>query len=409
MNNRADCSSWTSNDRNQTADLAGSDWDIAVIGAGPAGAVAAIQLAARGMSVVLLDSKAFPRDKVCGGCLNQRAWQGLQSVTVPRGKTSAPARILAAGASEVNRLRLNCLGREANWALPGMHAISRRTMDDLLIRMAIESGVIFCAETAAKVVDDAAEHFRKVQLMTPDASTCTIRARIVIAADGLGHSSLNGISAFASQVVASARIGLGTLVTDDSPSYAAHELTMSVGHFGYVGVTRVENAQLNVAAAVDTGAMKQLGPAKTIATILASCNLPMLDSLRDAKWTGTLPLTRQSQTVAARRLFAIGDAAGYVEPFTGEGMSWAIVSALQFCNLLVDTDLDDCERLTTAWIGKWRQQVRRKQLLCRGLAGLLRHPQMAGLSLAMARSLPWIPQWLIARVSGVGNTYTGAA
>ena len=138
-------------------------------------------------------------------------------------------------------------------------------------------------------------------------------------------------------------IGLGTIVTDESQSYAAHELTMSVGQCGYVGLTRVEHAELNVAAAVDAWAMKQFGPAKTIAMILGNCQLPMLDSLRNAKWTGTLPLTRQSRTVAARRLFAIGDAAGYVEPFTGEGMSWAIVSAIQLCHLLDTADIEDCE------------------------------------------------------------------
>ena len=49
-------------------------------------------------------------------------------------------------------------------------------MDELLINMAVEAGVVFCAETAAKVVDDAALRFRNVQLAAPDSTTCTIRA-----------------------------------------------------------------------------------------------------------------------------------------------------------------------------------------------------------------------------------------
>ncbi len=391
------------------SDLANVTWDVVVIGAGPAGAVASIQMAARGQRVLLLDAKAFPRDKVCGGCLNQRAWQALQHVVVPQGQAGAPERLLAAGAAAVHRLRLNCLGREANWALPTMHAISRRTMDEVLIELAVASGVVFCEETSAKVVDDDARHVRSVRLTGADADDCTITARTIVAADGLGHSSLSDVAAFTSQVAANSRLGLGTIVVDDSQNYPVHELTMSVGRCGYVGLTRVENGQLDVAAAVDASALKQLGPATAIATILESCQLPVPASLRTAKWTGTLPLTRQSQTVAARRLFTIGDAAGYVEPFTGEGMSWAIVSALTLSQLLTTRDLDDCEQLTAAWIAQWRQHVRRKQLVCRGLTSLIRHPRLAGYSLTMARSLHWIPQWLIARASGVGYTHTGAA
>ena len=52
-------------------------WDILIIGAGPAGAVAARQLALAGLDVLLVDRKAFPRRKVCGGCLNERALAGL--------------------------------------------------------------------------------------------------------------------------------------------------------------------------------------------------------------------------------------------------------------------------------------------------------------------------------------------
>lgn len=401
----------TANEIQRFSNLAGSDWDIAVIGAGPAGIIASLQLAARGLKVLLIDSKAFPRDKVCGGCLNQRAWQSLSHVAVRDHCPSIPSRLMAAGASEVNRLRLNCAGREARWTLPTMHAISRRNMDSLLITTAVEMGVVFLDDTAARVIDDSAVAFRSVKLAKSDATTCVIRARTVIAADGLGHTSLSDISAFASRVAPGARMGLGTIVTDEALLFPEHELTMSVGRNGYVGLTRVEEGRLNVAAAVDAAVMKKLGPSKTVAAILESCNLPVLESLRDAKWTGTLPLTRQSETVAARRLFAIGDAAGYVEPFTGEGMSWAIVSAMQLCQLLETADLDDCQRLTATWIAQWRQQVRRKQMLCRSLATLLRYPKIAGYSLELARSLPWISQWLITRASGASLThnYIGTA
>ena len=76
MSHLPDYGGCASTGRKHTLALAGSNWDVTVIGAGPAGTVAAIQLAARGMKTLLLDSKSFPRDKVCGGCLNQPAMAG---------------------------------------------------------------------------------------------------------------------------------------------------------------------------------------------------------------------------------------------------------------------------------------------------------------------------------------------
>src|SRR5690242_12505527 len=55
-------------------------WDAVVVGAGPAGSVAARELARRGASVLLVDRAAFPRRKVCGSCLNLRALATLAEV-----------------------------------------------------------------------------------------------------------------------------------------------------------------------------------------------------------------------------------------------------------------------------------------------------------------------------------------
>ena len=60
------------------ASAAAETWDAIVIGAGPAGALAAHQLAVAGVSVLLVERKSFPRYKVCGACVNQRAIKTLQ-------------------------------------------------------------------------------------------------------------------------------------------------------------------------------------------------------------------------------------------------------------------------------------------------------------------------------------------
>ena len=381
-------------------DIQNEAWDFAIVGAGTAGASAAVQLAAQGRSVLLIESKAFPRDKVCGGCLNQRAWKGLKQIITRGSQSSMATRIEAAGAVPVDRMLLNCLGREARWTTPRMQAISRRTLDTLLVAAAVESGAVFCAETTAKVIDDDATDFRSLRLLNSNGQAHVVKARAAIIADGLGHSALSEFPNMASQVATGSRLGLGAIVDDDSPAYAKRELTMAVGRSGYVGLTRVEHGKLNIAAAVDAGALKTEGPLAVVETILRSCRLPTPNGLKDVKWAGTLPLTRTSRMVAARRLYTIGDSASYVEPFTGEGMSWAIHDALQLSRLLTVDDAT-CELMTAAWNRQWKEKLRSKQWVCRGLVALLRRPQLASFSLLLARSVPWIPQWLIAQASGV--------
>jgi menaquinone-9 beta-reductase len=384
----------------KVADLENEIWDAAIVGGGTAGASAAVQLAAQGRRVLLIEAKSFPRDKVCGGCLNQRAWAGLSQIIPSGSQVSMVSRIAAAGAVPVDRMRLNCLGREARWKTPTMQAISRRCLDSLLVDGAMESGAVFCSETTAKVIDDDAADYRCLRLTDSNGQSSVAKARAAIVADGLGHSALSEFPNMASQVASGSRLGLGAIVDDDSRSYLSGELTMAVGRMGYVGLTRVEHGKLNIAAAVDARALKSDGPLVTVETILRSCRLPIPEELKCVRWAGTLPLTRTSRMVAARRLFTIGDSASYVEPFTGEGMSWAIQDALQLSRLLTAGE-KTCEFMTAAWNRQWKEKLRSKQWVCRGLAALLRRPQLASVSLLLARSVPWIPQWLIAQASGV--------
>lgn len=67
------------------------EWDISVIGAGPAGSLAAYELAKRGCSVLLIDKSSFPRTKVCGSCLNLRTLSLLEQV----GIRDVPSRLQA--------------------------------------------------------------------------------------------------------------------------------------------------------------------------------------------------------------------------------------------------------------------------------------------------------------------------
>ena len=122
-----------------TLDLSGAarrSWDVAVVGAGPAGAMAARELARRGCSVLLIDRSSFPRWKVCGCCLNGHALTLLQEVGLG-------AMLATSGAVPLTAIRLASAGRSASVPLSGGMVLSRESFDAALIYAAIEAGADF--------------------------------------------------------------------------------------------------------------------------------------------------------------------------------------------------------------------------------------------------------------------------
>ncbi len=85
----------------------------------------------------------------------------------------------------------------------------------------------------------------------------------------------------------------------------------------------------NLAAAIDLSALKSAAdPAQVVHSILEDAGLPPPTFSRCDAWRGTIPLMRQTNRLSSHRVLLLGDAAGYAEPFTGEGIGWALSSAI---------------------------------------------------------------------------------
>ena len=376
-----------------------STWDAVVVGAGPAGIMSAIQLARLGHAVLLVEAKRFPRDKVCGGCLNQRAWKALANSQLDQ-------LLIDAGAVELNELSLVCGHRKALWPMPTMHAISRSTMDELLIGEAARRGVTVLQETQARIEScEAPAELRSVKLKYRPANgqlvDGVVQAKVVLAADGLTHSSLGEEEQVASTVAPDSRVGLGATWSSRDAWYKPGRLTMVVGRAGYVGITCVELGRINAAAALSLESLRSgRSPGLVIGSLLRECGMRIPDGCDSASWTGTPALTRESQHWSAHRLFLVGDAAGYVEPFTGEGMSWALAGAVE-ASRLADRGIRQWDAsLGDEWHGIWRRFVRQRQSTCRRLAWLLRRPRLAEFTLAAASYTPWVVHRIMRKVAG---------
>jgi flavin-dependent dehydrogenase len=103
--------------------------------------------------------------------------------------------------------------------------------------------------------------------------------------------------------------------------------------------------------------------------------------------------------VAAPGVFVLGDAAGYVEPFTGEGIGWAIASAVAV-QPLIERALE-CwhDRLARDWQAIVRRRVWRGRFACRALSAGLRHPRLARGALRILARMPGVAMPLVRRVT----------
>ncbi|MBM4077144.1 MAG: FAD-binding protein, partial [Planctomycetes bacterium] len=121
------------------------DWDVVIIGAGIAGAASAIICSQLGLKTLLVEKQKFPREKVCGCCLNHRAIQMLDELNVLD-------RLNERGANPLNRIKFIYGGRSIQIPLRHSFALSRGALDEALVQTAVEHGCVFRDQVTARVV-----------------------------------------------------------------------------------------------------------------------------------------------------------------------------------------------------------------------------------------------------------------
>jgi flavin-dependent dehydrogenase len=267
-------------------------------------------------------------------------------------------------------------------------------MDEALAQAAIRAGAQFLPETTA-VVGEVADGERIV-LLDSRGHSRRAAARIVVAASGLGGRALSGLDDLRSVESARSRIGVEAMLREFPEEYEPGIIFMAVGKRGYVGLTRVEDGRLNVAAAVDAATLREAGGAdQACIGILTEAGFPVAPEMARADWHGTIKLTRRTSRRAAERLFLIGDAAGYIEPFTGEGMSWAISSAIGIAPIVHEGVTGWTSRLIDNWERQYHSIIEQRQWVCRALAAGLRQSGLVRAAVPVLSVMPWLAEPVI--------------
>lgn len=247
-------------------------YDVAIIGAGPAGSAAAIEAARAGAKVLLLEKDAFPRHKVCGEFLSPEVAQVL-------GELGCASILDAAVPMKMARVH-TASGRTLDFALsPAGFSLSRRALDDALLHEAVRLGVAF---QQTHVTDPAS---------LPAAAVIPAWGRKI-------RENLPG-----------GFFGFKAHFRGEWPE----QVDLHFFDGGYMGISPVEGGSINVCALVEKRLIRD---AEAIARRLLG---PAPQQEWPFLYTGPLhPGWQGGEGLAA------GDAAAFLDPFTGDGISLAL-------------------------------------------------------------------------------------
>jgi len=347
--------------------------EAVVIGAGPAGAAASWALARRGARVTLTDRAPFPRTKVCGGCLAPGGAAALDRLGLG---TEIPS---LAHSPRISALDLRSGVAGVRFAIPEYRVIDRSRFDDEMVRAAIGLGVSFIPGARASVGPDAC-----VTIKDADGPH-TLLPRVVIVADGLKGSALAGDDRFAWRVRAGSRVGLGAIASAMPGSVRTDAVTMLHARAGYLGVAPLGDGRAVLAAAADPAWIKSHARGGALAALIRRFGLDP-DSFGDfGRPSGAPALTRRRARVEADgRVLLIGDATGYIEPFTGEGMSWALGHAEHTAPIALDAIAGRAR--PGAWTRALQSTRRRRTAMCAVTAGVLRSERLTRAAITVCDS-----------------------
>src|SRR5213083_1307494 len=351
--------------------------DVAIVGGGPAGSSCAAFCALACLRTLVLEREKFPREKVCGDCLNPSCWPVLERLGLV-----APVRDLPH--SKLDSVEFIAIGgRNVIVDLPSGDdcelSVKRSLFDALLLKRAQDLDAHVREETTVR----ALTHNGNWKIETAGGENFS--ARILVGADGRNST----VAHLCNLLPRPARERVALQAHIPLPRDFGNRIVLQFLREGYSGQASVNETQLNLCL---------VGTPPTISKLRRWAErrfqLPA-----DQGWRTITPLTRSPVPSAHENLFFVGDAARVVEPFTGEGIYYALRSGELAAKAVAKIVRGENRQLavrnfTRAYSGMYRGRLWINRL---AREAVLR-PQLGSLFVHAARIRPEIIKFLTAKI-----------
>jgi geranylgeranyl reductase family protein len=311
-------------------------FDVAIVGAGPAGSSSAIGLAGRGYSVALLDRKRFPREKLCGDFLNPVSWPLLRQLQVA-------SEVLARPHEKIRTFRFTSLsGAEIEIPLPvsgdegtaGL-GLRRFDLDQVLVERARSLGVTVLEGCKPEKIERKPRGWR-LRLHGSD-DFAAVDAKLLIGADGRNSWVAHRLGLAVAPAMQGGAAGFQFRLKRVHHAKGKVEIHLFPG--GYAGVVWVDDQTVTLGLAIQKDRLLD-GRSEEL---LLQSTLPqnpwlkkIIRSGQVSEFRSTYPVYFPPRRPYADGLLLVGDAARVSEPVTGEGIYFALKSGAFAANT-VDT------------------------------------------------------------------------
>ena len=346
--------------------------DVVVVGAGPAGATTALRLARAGLDVMLVDRAAFPRAKACGDCISPQANLLLEELGVlSQVRQLAHAelegwRIFAHEGSHFGESFRDCTTD------PRLHtglAVQRRWLDDALVTAARDAGVRVQEHVQLRELHFKSDRVTGITIRSA-ASEQRIEARFVVGADGLRsivrrRLRLNGRAPRLRKVALTAHVPNSARLDSYGEMHLADGRCLGIAPVG---------DSINLTLVVDAlrfGPTLKGKPARAFAQHLeafpAARDRILAHTLENAELLAAGPFDWPTRGVVRDGAALVGDAAGYYDPFTGQG----IFQALHGAKLLAAAVATSLSQRSDQALIAYERQMRRSMRATRAVQQLI--------------------------------------